>query len=107
MQLLVDSCPRKTKGPNLEPKIILGDSTDLIEEKGPLARHLECATTQLETARKAPKMRLKVTRLSPDGARPTHGPTGSRGARVAIRRIARAISVDYPAPGEIDEPSTS
>src|ERR1019366_8062553 len=40
-----------------------GRFDDLIEEKGPLARHLECGSNATQTTRKAPKMRLKVRRL--------------------------------------------
>src|SRR6202166_4492831 len=48
---------------SLNPKIKSGRFDDLIEEKRPLARHLECGSNATQTTRKAPKMRLKVRRL--------------------------------------------
>src|ERR1700674_1373834 len=48
---------------NLNPKIKSGRFDDLIEEKGPLARHLECGSNTTRNDAKAPKMRLKVRRL--------------------------------------------
>src|ERR1700688_3862771 len=48
---------------SLNPKIKSGRFDDLIEEKGPLARQLECGSNATRNDAKAPKMRLKVRRL--------------------------------------------
>src|ERR1700758_4984830 len=46
---------------SLNPKLVLVDSNDLIEEKGPLARHLECGSNATRDDTKGPKDAVEST----------------------------------------------